>query len=142
MKNIAKCALLVLTVALCVVGAQAQSTIMLKGNVPFNFVAGNYSHSAGEYTVKDISPDTRQAIEGWFGPNGQSFLLRTSPLDSASSINETETKLVFHRYGDQYYLAEVWTGGNSYEVKSSPRLQKVSKKQGFETVAVLMTGIR
>jgi len=140
MRNFAKCALLILTVALCVVGAQAQSTVILKGNVPFSFNAGNFTHPAGTYTVKDISQDSAEGVEGWSGPDGHAFIVRALPLNNAGSPGET--MLVFHRYGDEYYLAEVWSDGNSYEVKASPKLQQISKKRNFETVAVLMTGVR
>ena len=132
MKNIAKSALLFLTVALCVAGAQAQSTVMLKGDVPFSFVVGNRIYPAGQYTVKELGTE----VEGWFGPDAHAFIIRTLPMGDESAPQAT--KLVFHRYGDDYYLAEVWSDGQSHSVKSSPALQKISRKGKFETVAVLM----
>jgi len=137
MKNIAKSFVLVLTVALCVVAAQAQSPVMLRGTVPFNFMVGNHSAPSGDYTVKELD----QEIEGWFGPDGHSFIIRTMASDKQGDLGAT--KLVFHRYGNDYYLTEVWSAGSSHEVRLTSSQQSIAKKQKkFETVAVLMTGSR
>ena len=140
MKNIAKCALLALTVALCVVGAQAQSTVMLKANVPFSFTAAGNSHPAGEYTVKNISQDASRDIEGWFGPDGHCFIVRTQPKDAGGKPGEY--LLVFRGNGEGYQLSEVWSDGNIYETQPSPADQKLARNQKHQTVAVLMTSAR
>ena len=136
MKNIAKSLLLVLAVSLLVVAAQAQSPVMLKGTVPFNFVVGNNILPSGDYTVKELD----QEIEGWFGPDGHSFILRTLASEKQGELGAT--KLVFHRYGSDYYLAEVWSQGSSHEVRPPSGERKIAKQQKLETIAVLMTGAR
>jgi len=136
MKTIAKSLLLVLTVALCVAGAQAQSQTMLKGDVPFNFIVGNQNLPAGEYTVKSLENE----IEAWYGPDGHAFILRTIPMGELASADTT--KLVFLHSGDQYYLSEVWSEGVSHEVRASRTQQQIARKVKFETVAVLMTSRR
>ena len=135
MKTIINRILLVLTVALCVVAAQAQSTVMLKGNVPFSFSIGDRSLPAGDYTVKALDKE----IEAWYDPNGRGlFLVRTVPMGKQADL--ATTKLVFHRYGNEYDLAEVWSEGASHQVIVSHSLQRVAQKhQKFETVALLMT---
>ena len=38
---------------------------------------------------------------------------------------QEETKLVFHRYGDQYFLSQIWTvGANSGRELLMPRLER------------------
>jgi len=137
MKTIVSRILLVLTVALCVVAAQAQSTVMLKGNVPFNFSIGDRSLPSGEYTVKALDSE----IEAWYDPNGRGlFLVKTIP--SGQQLDPGTTKLVFHRYGSEYVLTQVCSEGKSHDVISKPGNQRIAKTQKFETVAVLMTSHR
>jgi hypothetical protein len=126
--------LLVLTVALCVVAAQAQSTTMLKGNVPFSFNIGDRSLPSGEYSVKAVDRE----IEAWYDPNGRGlFFVRTLPSGGIDEVSVN--KLVFHRYGDRYYLAEVWRDGHSHELTASHEQRHIAKTQKYETIAVLMT---
>ncbi len=35
------------------------------------------------------------------------------PNACESTQAQEKTKLVFHRYGDQYFLAQIWTEGNN-----------------------------
>ena len=35
------------------------------------------------------------------------------PNTCESSMAQEKTKLVFHRYGDQYFLSQVWGEGNN-----------------------------
>jgi hypothetical protein len=136
MKNIAKSLLLVLTVALCVTAAQAQSETMLKADVPFGFIVGNQNLPAGEYTVKQMDRE----IEGWYGPDGHAFILRTIPLGKEASLDTT--KLVFLHTGDQYFLTEVWSNGVSHEVHMNRSQQQIARSGNYKTVAVLMTSRR
>lgn len=126
--------LMVLVVVLCVVAAQAQSRVMLKGDVPFNFSVGDRSLPSGQYTVSAINSE----IEGWYDANGRAlFMVSTLPLGKEASADTY--KLVFHRYGDAYLLTEVWSGGNSHLVRGGRTVQQIAKNQKFEAVAVLMT---
>lgn len=102
-------ALLWLTVAL-----QAQTTAprpLLKVDVPFEFVAGGMNMRAGEYHVLHI-----------MNPNW--ILLRSDDgrakavvgvQVSATTLDESSSKLVFNRYGAKYFLSQVWTE-QDYEV--------------------------
>lgn len=136
MKNVTKSFLLVLALAVLIVAAQAQSPAMMKGTIPFDFIVANQTVAAGEYTVKMITLNPE--IEAWHGTDGHAFVLRTIPL---SALGEG-TKLVFHRYGDQYFLAEVWSRGESHQVIANARETSLAATQRFEPVAVLMTSRR
>ena len=63
---------------------------------------------------------------------------------SVASAQATPPKLVFHKYGDEYILHEVWTGGTSgQELRQSRRERQLGeatrrgqKAADFERVVV------
>ena len=73
----------------------------IKANIPFDFTVGNTWMPAGEYT---ISSPLREIIEV-----RSADLSRIAELVSSPSHNESRSgsKLVFDKYGDQYFLRHV-----------------------------------
>jgi len=71
----------------------------LTANIPFNFTVGNTWMPAGEYT---ISLPTRQVLELRTGSHIALVVSSQSNDESNSG-----SKLVFDRYGDQYFLRKV-----------------------------------
>jgi len=133
MKQISIRVLVLAVVALSVVAAQAQSNVMLKGTVPFSFTVGDHNLPAGTYIVNSLGTET----ECWYEDGGRGlFMINTIPGGKQSDM--ATYKLVFHRYGDQYFLAEVWKAGNSHELRISGKEKELAKTQSYETVAVLM----
>ena len=84
----------------------AQSSIVLKADVPFGFRVAGQSLPAGEYNVVPKSP-TLVVIRSRDGH--QSALVMTNTIQ-ASQIS-ADGKLVFNRYGESYFLSQVWTPG-------------------------------
>jgi hypothetical protein len=102
-------AMLVLLIGLAFVAtaipAHGQSSTRVAADVPFNFIVRDTQMTAGKYIVSELS--------------GNGDALKISSRDSknarmtlTNSIQrkrgEATPKLVFHRYGDRYFLAEVW----------------------------------
>ena len=95
--------LMVLSLMFNATGAYAQS--YAKADVPFAFNVGAAQLPAGTYEIKTLGPGTNQIMIR----NGEG----TASVVSNARRNpprETEGKLVFHRVGNQYFLAEVWRG--------------------------------
>jgi hypothetical protein len=78
-------------------GAIAQQPAV-KANIPFDFTVGNTWMPAGEYT---ISSPYRQVIQ-----LRSADLAKTATVVSTQSFHESRSgsKLVFDKYGDQYFL--------------------------------------
>jgi hypothetical protein len=75
--------------------------------VPFDFMAGNYQFPAGSYTIKsDTSAGTVLIRSAEEGP--AAFIL-TFP--AGENKDQAHVRLVFHRYGDRYFLSQVWPAG-------------------------------
>ena len=64
------------------------------------------------------------------------------PHSVRASDAQEETKLVFHNYGGQYFLSQIWTaGGNTGRELLMPRLERQLAKNAIERqIAVLASG--
>jgi len=80
--------------------AIAQQPI-IKANIPFNFTVGNTWMPAGEYTISSPFPHIVQLRSA---DNA-----KTAEIVSTQGYNESRSgsKLVFDKYGDQYFLRHV-----------------------------------
>ena len=108
MKNV-RSILFALTVLLLATAAQAQTT-NVKASIPFDFVAGDHAYSAGEYTVKSMS----QGSAAIRIDNADESEKGVTLSNSCSKVQPAGgTTLVFQRLGDNYFLYQVWTAGNS-----------------------------
>jgi hypothetical protein len=83
----------------------AQNDPVIHVKVPFDFVAGNRSLPSGEYTVRTSSAQAAVWIRNADGPN---LVLLASATENEKEIGRAA--LVFHQYGDRYFLSKVWTG--------------------------------
>jgi hypothetical protein len=88
--------------------AQAQEALVV--NVPFDFIAGNQNLPAGEYSVKVSQTDARIVLIERRDATAAMFIGTNTVV--ANTI-QSESKLVFNRYGDRYFLSQVWNEGNS-----------------------------
>ena len=103
--------ILSLVVTLMVKSVNAQSSHYFRVIVPFEFEINNKRFPAGEYLVRRVSSDSPQwlAITSENGRTRQIVLthkMRSGTLGS-------ESKLVFRRYGDQYFLSQIWEAGDN-----------------------------
>jgi len=75
--------------------------------IPFEFVVGNKTLAAGRYMVSSATSDGQAVrIRNSDGKSG-AFRLTSQVPEKSQKRN---ARLVFHRYGQQYFLAEVWSG--------------------------------
>jgi hypothetical protein len=88
--------------------AQAQDLLVV--NIPFDFVAGNMKLPAGEYSIKVTAPERMLLLMNREDASASAFM-NSNSVDKTEI--QTESKVIFNRYGDRYFLSEVWTAGNS-----------------------------
>ncbi|MBL8191027.1 MAG: hypothetical protein JNK38_23615 [Acidobacteria bacterium] len=88
------------------ISAYAQ-TPALKANIPFDFQINGKVMKAGEYTISEpVSPKGLVIIRGGQKASSASSLFYTVDENVAD-----QTKLVFRRYGDQYFLTQMTIKG-------------------------------
>jgi hypothetical protein len=106
--------------------AQAQEALVVK--VPFDFMAGNQNLPAGEYSVKVSQTDARIVLIERRDATAAMFIGTNTVV--ANTI-QSESKLVFNRYGDRYFLSQVWNEGNS----RGRQLMKTSREKEIAQTA-------
>jgi hypothetical protein len=110
--------------------AQADEPMLV--NIPFAFVAGNATLPAGEYRVEKM--DGNSAV----------VLIRCSDASTAAMVlsnatqakeTQTQSKLVFKRYDQRYFLSQVWTAGSirGRELLKSRAEKEITQSARFET---------
>ncbi len=79
----------------------------VRADVPFDFVVGTKTLPKGTYTV-----ELHDSIHNVLIVQGQDSgtIFAGSITVSAEDIEDNSPKLIFHRYGDQYFLSQVWNG--------------------------------
>jgi len=126
--------ILALVMAFTAVSAYGQSNVK-RGTfvVPFDFNVGQKVLPAGVYTVSSESAVVRIQSKD----HKQNLVALPYRIGSTS---EPSAKLTFKRYGDTYYLSQVWlTDGIGRELKKhKPADIEVSMK--FSTVEVTAVG--
>ncbi len=99
---------IVIAFAAAVVSASAQSNKLVIADIPFDFVVADEAMPAGEYRVRTASAQ------------GDGLLIQSADakhsairLTNSVESKKTNARLVFRRYGERYFLAEVWNGADS-----------------------------
>jgi hypothetical protein len=103
----------------------AQHATLITINVPFDFVAENQRMRAGRYTIQPI-PDGRLLIRSADGEFATTVLSLPAQLQTSAA----ESQVVFHRYGGDYFLAQLWMQGEetSREVLKGRKEAELAKK--------------
>lgn len=128
MKNITKVfALASLFVLLTFSSALGQSDRQTIIHIPFNFSVGEKSFPSGNYIIERNRKDSDTVWVIKRKDNVGSALMLTQSVRANDPAEET--RLVFSRYGDVYFLAEFWTPGNNTgrEVQISDREKALEK---------------
>jgi hypothetical protein len=111
MKNIAAIALFIVAV-FTVAGPVSAQERMVKATVPFNFTVGDQTLPAGTYTMGSTAPNPDLvAIRNW----DKKINVLSLGLPN-SSTRAYDSKLVFHKYGNQYFLREIRSEGTSINI--------------------------
>ena len=80
----------------------------VKANIPFDFVAGKATIPSGEYRIEAVNDSSRALVIRSASGKGMEMVLST-PCESLNAADAT--KLVFNRYGDRYFLSQIWVAG-------------------------------
>jgi len=105
-------------VALVSVTSAYAETTSMRAHIPFQFRAGSALLPAGQYQVDYASAFSRLMLRAT--ENGAGVYLPHWPTQRSATAPQSGM-LVFHKYGEHYFLRQVWSPGQSegYELPAS-----------------------
>lgn len=128
---------------LTLASVHAQSATTINVIVPFDFNVAGKMLPAGEYIVRRT---TQTNDEGWkiMRKDGRVGAFVLTMFIQAGAISEN-SRLVFNRYDDQYFLSQVWTSGKSHgrgllKAGRERSLNREMAKKGAERQTVSIVG--
>jgi len=89
-------------------GSAYAQAVHIRVDVPFQFSVQNKTLPAGEYEILSTGKNM-PALQ--IRDSGRT-LMYINAFDCQASQFSDETKLVFQRYGNSYFLSQVWTEGS------------------------------
>jgi len=104
----------------------AQGTFtVIRGDIPFDFIVGDKTLPAGNYEFHPLlGKNTLPKLQNT--KNLEVVVLRTTVL--TENGKQVKPMFVFRRYGEQYYMAQIWNGSNAgIEVPRSSKELQVAK---------------
>ena len=98
--------LLMAVIGSAAVSTKAQSSYVVRANVPFEFNVGDKTLAAGKITARELATGAL-AISNL---DQRQHAIRIAH-QVASSNQNGRAKLVFRKYGNRYFLTQVWVPG-------------------------------
>jgi len=109
----------------------------VKADVPFDFMVGAKQFKAGKYSVDRLHASN----------NAGTLIIRSADNSAAANFNVnnvtdkegSQARLVFRRYGNQYFLAQIFDGqsGQGHQLLKSKAEREAAKKR--DTITQNMT---
>jgi len=123
---------LIVMVATASVNGQSRSHFM-KINIPFDFAIRDETLPAGEYVVTRASSVKPEVLLIRSVKGGTDVYVLTSNV--RAKTGQSESRLVFRRYGDQYFLAQVWVAEDNLgrELPTSHRQRIMEREMARNT---------
>ncbi|HJX90363.1 MAG TPA: hypothetical protein VJ372_07700 [Pyrinomonadaceae bacterium] len=82
--------------------------IPIRVNIPFDFLVRGKTLPAGEYEISRLSDEPQVLEISNIRNRHDHAAIETDPVQGTVP---NHGKVVFHRYGDSYFLHEIWTTG-------------------------------
>ena len=121
------------------VSTKAQSSYVVRANVPFEFNVGDKTLAAGKITARELATGAL-AISNL---DQRQHAIRIAH-QVASSNQNGRAKLVFRKYGNRYFLTQVWVPGydgmefqKSKSERAIERETMLSKNSTTELVTIM-----
>lgn len=114
---------LVLSVAYAAVASPAFS-FRIRADIPFDFQVGKKKMPKGDYIIESVGAGGTVLIRREKGGKAVNIMTVKDKL-----TDKHKSRLVFRRYGDQYFLARIWDGSSEtvLKIEKSSAEKKVAK---------------
>ncbi len=104
----------------------------LETTIPFDFAVKDQVFAAGEYEVYRMIPGT------WAVRTGAGKHLALFNVVQQDYLDKSQAKLVFHRYGKQYFLAQIWSHSQAVSIPASRQELQIRASVGRPVLVALL----
>jgi hypothetical protein len=112
------------------VAAQAQNNgrPQLVAEIPFQFNVGNKTLPAGEYLVRSVSDTSPIVVLNIQSRDGKASAMLM--MTSVDAKERDSAKLIFNRYGSQYFFAQTWLDGYNIGLEAPrSRAERIAQRE-------------
>ena len=118
----------------------AQRTTLI-GNIPFTFQVGDKTMPAGDYSIQRA-----------FSGEARVQLIRRTDSSAAAAVapatlvdvrdGRSDPVLVFHKYGNSYFLFQIWTGESmGLQLSKSKAEKELARESAGSEVAISLQSV-
>lgn len=112
-------------VSLAAMPAAAKSVDGMRAQIPFDFHVGERLVSSGEYTIKSLTADEQVLRIS----DGKEMATTATNSAKARGNGDGRARLIFHKYGDQYFLTAVWGSDNNGRTLTESKRERNLRKE-------------
>lgn len=94
-----------------VTSANAQLSNPVRAKIPFDFNVGDKQLPAGEYIFSRLSEISDTKVMSVSSLDGRTHVFQSTLFGGQVLTPKDKSTLVFYKYGDQYFLEHIWSGG-------------------------------
>ena len=114
-----------LFLVLAIANVQAQVPTKVVVRIPFDFTAGKATLKAGDYSIRRMSGTALQIQNA----DGSTAAVVNAPLTIGSRDFKAGERLVFNKYGNEYFLTQIWlTVDSGRQLHQSAREVKTARE--------------
>jgi len=133
--------ILIAMFAAAAVSTRAQAAYGVRADVPFDFIVGDKTIPAGRISAHGVS----EAVQGSLAIRNlsQGELALRSGRKMLGAERTNQCKLVFYKYENRYFLAQIWVPGQqAWEVTKSKGEKSLGREmrltKNFQPVRVIV----
>jgi hypothetical protein len=126
-------------IALVAVAAVQAQDKTVTANVPFSFYMDSSLMPQGPYRVSTLS----NGMAVWIMSMKSDATKAVTALRVIGKTRDEPARLVFHRYGEEYFLAEIWTGDSPSGggLPRSPREKELAQSGAAPPLAMIQVSL-
>jgi hypothetical protein len=103
---------LLLVLGLVISGAKATDRVSV--NMPYPVTIGQKTLPPGEYLIRPLTNGGGSRVLGIFSGDERKHEATVMTIPALDRRTPEETKIVLHRFGDEYYFDKIWIQGKDY----------------------------
>ena len=116
--------------------ARAQQTEALKANIPFGFYAGDKQLPPGQYEVLPVGSNAVRLTRAGTYESVVFFVI------GAKNSKDSSSRIIFHAFGNEKYLSELWWGQKGSIELPSARERELEIAAAHSDIRVALSAAR